>query len=62
LDSFGAAVNAVVTTEKDAARLFNSPVLNELKHVPMFYLPIKIEFGEQTKEFEKLILEHGKYA
>lgn len=62
LDSFGTNVNAVITTEKDAARLANSAVLEELKDIPMFYLPINIEFGEMTTEFDKMILEHGKYA
>jgi tetraacyldisaccharide 4'-kinase len=62
LDSFGAAVNAVITTEKDAARLVNSPILNELKDVPMYYLPIGIEFGKMTSEFNKRISEHGKHA
>ncbi len=62
LDSFGAAVNAVITTEKDAARLANSPILNELKDVRMFYLPIGTDFGELTSEFNKRILDHGKHA
>ena len=62
LDSFGTTVNAVITTEKDAARLANSTILQELKNVPMFYLPINIEFGEMTSEFDKMIVEHGKYA
>jgi tetraacyldisaccharide 4'-kinase len=62
LDSFGTNVNAVITTEKDAARLSNSAVLEELKDVLMFYLPINIEFGERTSEFDKMILENGKYA
>jgi tetraacyldisaccharide 4'-kinase len=62
LDSFGAAVNAVITTEKDAARLANSPILNELKDVRMFYLPIEIDFGGLTSEFNKRILGHGKHA
>jgi len=62
LDSFGTTVNAVITTEKDAARLANSTILQELKNVQMFYLPINIEFGEMTSEFDKMIVEHGKYA
>ena len=62
LDSFGAAVNAVITTEKDAARLANFPILNELKHIPMFYLPISIDFGESASEFNKKILGYGKHA
>jgi len=62
LDSFGTTVNAVIATEKDAARLANSTILEELKNVPMFFLPINIVFGEMTSEFDKRILEHGKHA
>lgn len=63
LDSFGSAVNAVITTEKDAARLRNSPVLEQLIRTPMFFLPIEPTFSEKQKHrFDKLILEHGKNA
>lgn len=60
LDSFGTAVKAVVTTEKDAARLRNTSLLTEL-NLPVFYLPIEVEI-ENEEAFDKLILEHGKYA
>lgn len=63
LDSFGAAAQAVVTTEKDAARLKNSSLLNELGQTPVFYLPIDISFeGDEAKRFDQMILEHGKHA
>lgn len=63
LDSFGAAAQVVVTTEKDAARLKNSPLLNELGQTPVFYLPIDISFGTNDKQgFDQMILEHGKHA
>lgn len=63
LDSFGSAVNAVITTEKDAARLRNSSVLKQLEMTPMFFLPIEVEFSEKQKNrFDKMILDHGKYA
>lgn len=63
LDSFGAAANAVVTTEKDAARLKNSPLLNELGQMPVFYLPIEISFDANDRQgFDQMILEHGKHA
>ncbi len=63
LDSFGAAAQAVVTTEKDAARLKNSSLLDELGQTPVFYLPIDISFkGNDAQRFDKMILEHGKHA
>ncbi|MGB0917542.1 MAG: tetraacyldisaccharide 4'-kinase [Flavobacteriales bacterium] len=62
-NSFGAAADAVITTEKDAARLMNSPFLKELKETPVFYLPVDVEFiGSDKKEFQKMILAHGKHA
>lgn len=63
LDSFGPAVEAVITTEKDAVRLINTSLLKELGQIPVFYIPIEMEmlFG-RSEEFEKLILEHGKHA
>jgi tetraacyldisaccharide 4'-kinase len=63
LDSFGAAAQAVVTTEKDAARLRNSSFLKELGQIPVFYLPIDISFDANDKQrFDEMILQHGKHA
>jgi len=58
IDSFGAAVNAVLTTEKDAMRLMNVPFLKELK-TPVFYLPIEVSItGNEAQKFDQLILDH----
>lgn len=63
IDSFGAAVDAVITTEKDAVRLMNSPLLSEFGEIPVYYLPIDIGFlFDKGPEFEKLILQHGRHA
>lgn len=63
IDSFGAAAQAVVITEKDAARLRNSSLLNELGRKPVFYLPINVAFGaNDSQRFDEMIVEHGKYA
>ncbi|MCB9187205.1 MAG: tetraacyldisaccharide 4'-kinase [Flavobacteriales bacterium] len=63
LDSFGATAQAVVTTEKDAVRLKNSSLLNELGQTPVFYLPIDISFdANDSQKFDQMILEHGKHA
>lgn len=63
LDSFGAAVDAVITTEKDAARLRNSNLLEQLNDFPVFYLPIELGFnGEDKEAFDKMILDYGKHA
>lgn len=62
-NSFGAAAEAVITTEKDAVRLMSSPLINEFGQTPVFYLPIDITFvGEDKEEFDKMILAYGKNA
>lgn len=63
INSFGAAVDAVITTEKDSVRLMNTPLLSEFGEIPVYYLPIDIRFLlDKGLEFEKLILQHGKHA
>lgn len=42
----------ILTTEKDAMRLRD---LNELVHLPLFYLPIEVQFVEGKDKFSKLI-------
>ena len=57
-DSF-AQKKVVVTTEKDAMRLINSPYLSELTDVPVFYLPVEVKlhngdeqiFNDQIKSY-----------
>lgn len=59
LDRFDLAVNAVLTTEKDAMRLSGSPLLKELGKTAVFYLPIEVSIvGNEGQKFDKLILQH----
>ncbi len=49
----------MVTTEKDAMRLINSPYLRLLKGLPIVYLPIEVKFhGQDGKNFNKQILNY----
>ena len=49
----------IVTTEKDAMRLQDSPFLHELGHLPVFYLPVMVEFQKEDKEkFDQQILNY----
>ncbi len=49
----------IVTTEKDAMRLINSPYLRLLKDLPLYYLPIKVKMhGQDEAKFNKQILEY----
>ncbi len=49
----------MVTTEKDAMRLINSPYLRLLKDLPMVYLPIEVKFhGQDGNNFNKQVLNY----
>jgi len=49
----------IVTTEKDAMRLINSPYLRLLKDLPMVYVPIEVKFhGQDEKSFNHQILTY----
>ncbi len=49
----------IVTTEKDAMRLINSPYLRLLKDLPMVYLPVEVKFhGQDEKKFNQQILNY----
>jgi tetraacyldisaccharide 4'-kinase len=49
----------IVTTEKDAMRLINSPYLRILKDLPVFFIPIEVRFhGRDGVEFNNQILEY----
>ncbi|NOX48610.1 MAG: tetraacyldisaccharide 4'-kinase [Chlorobi bacterium] len=51
----------IVTTEKDAMRLIRPEFIKILKHFPVFYVPIEIEFHKEgRKEFNKQILDYVK--
>ena len=47
----------IVTTEKDAARLKNSPYLCQFESMPLFVAPIKVRFYEEEK-FNEAILSY----
>ena len=49
----------VVTTEKDAMRLINSPYFSELTSVPVFYLPVEVKLHNGDEEiFNEQILNY----
>ena len=47
----------IITTEKDLARLTNSPYLCQFESAPLFVAPISIYF-HQEEEFNKVILDY----
>jgi tetraacyldisaccharide 4'-kinase len=49
----------ILTTEKDLMRLKSPEFCNFLKNLPLFYLPIEINFHEKDKQiFDKLITDY----
>ena len=45
----------IVTTEKDAARLTNSPYLCQFERVPLYDLPVAVRFHEEVKFNEEIL-------
>lgn len=49
----------IVTTEKDAMRLVNSPYLRILEDLPLYYLPIEVKFhGDDERAFNNQIINY----
>lgn len=58
--SFDPPPNAVLTTEKDAARLHNGPFNSKLKELPIFRLPIHLSWeDEDGSTFNQLIEQYA---
>ena len=47
----------IITTEKDAARLTNSPYLCQFERAPLYDLPVSVRFHEEEM-FNKTILNY----
>ena len=45
----------IVTTEKDAARLANSPYFCQFENVPLYDLPVNVRFHEEEKFNEEIL-------
>jgi tetraacyldisaccharide 4'-kinase len=53
---------AVITTEKDAAKIGSAEFMPFLSDAPFFYLPIEVEFLKNGKDFDEMILNAVKNA
>lgn len=49
-DTFFTRKKIIVTTEKDAMRLINSPYISELKNLPVFFLPMEIALHKEDRQ------------
>jgi tetraacyldisaccharide 4'-kinase len=56
-ESLGDKKKIIVTTEKDAARLTNSPYLCQFERAPLYVLPVSVRFHEEEK-FNETILNY----
>jgi len=51
----------ILTTEKDAMRLINSPYFRLLEDLPLYYIPIRVKLHEQDRaNFKNQILDYVK--
>ena len=48
----------IITTEKDFMRLKRGPLLESLTGLPLFILPIEIDFKNKSEEFNEIILNY----
>jgi len=55
-----AAKKLIITTEKDAVRLKDSNFAEQIQHLPIYYLPIEIDFlsKEEKDKFNEQILKY----
>ncbi len=54
-ENLGGEQKIIVTTEKDAARLANSPYLCQFETAPLFALPVGVRFHEEEKFNEEIL-------
>lgn len=49
----------IITTEKDSMRLRKEELSNIIKNLPVYYIPIEVDFHEQDKSgFDKMVLDY----
>ena len=54
-DNLDGEKKIIVTTEKDAARLTNSPYLCQFETAPLYDLPVSVRFHEEEKFNEEIL-------
>jgi tetraacyldisaccharide 4'-kinase len=58
-DTFGAALKMVITTEKDAIKLTDSILLDQLKDLPVFVIDAEIEFIKEENLFLNVVAQYA---
>ncbi len=60
-NNISSADKIILTTEKDAARLHQATITEQLEKLPVFYTPIQVKIKEES-EFEEILVRHlGSY-
>ena len=67
LEDFARALNAhpqasFLTTEKDKVKLAAPSFREAIEKIPLFYLPIEVEFIKNGQDFDEIVLNHLKRA
>lgn len=60
LSNFEGGNKLIVTTEKDAMRLREPHLIEIANSLPIYILPIEVDFKEQTQEFNDLIINYAR--
>lgn len=58
LDEFQGGNKIIVTTEKDAMRLKSGDLQDIANNLPLYVLPIEVDFKDKTQEFNDIILNY----
>jgi tetraacyldisaccharide 4'-kinase len=67
LEDFTSALKAhpkasFLTTEKDKVKLVSPAFREAIEKIPLFYLPIEVEFIKNGQDFDEIVLNHLKRA
>jgi tetraacyldisaccharide 4'-kinase len=58
LDAIEGGNKIVVTTEKDAMRLKGTDLEDITNSLPLYVLPVEVDFKDKTQEFNDIILNY----
>jgi tetraacyldisaccharide 4'-kinase len=59
-NSINSSEKIIITTEKDAMRIQDCKFAEELKDLPLYFIPIEVEFLDKSNEeyFNKILLNY----
>ncbi len=59
-DEYEGGNKIIVTTEKDAMRLKGTDLEDTVNNLPLYVLPVKVDFKDKTQEFNETILNYAR--